>query len=632
MATEVGKYPNGDARRRIVRDVVDSLTADRHKQIRMICLLWSESDRSVRIRLIAALLLALGAGGLTAVAPAALKQIVDSLSDTGQENALVGPTLLLFVFVLSHWLAKSFGELQLSLHSIGEQRLHRKLSGTFFSHLMALPLAFHLGRETGGITQTLTNGLAGYRLILTHFVLTVVPVVTQLVGVAVVLVVFGHIVFLAIIAGAIVAYAMVFALGVARIASPARDVSAVSVRATGLMADSIFNFEAVKYAGAEADVRERYDEALTQVENKWREFYSRRAANGLLAAAIFGVALALTVGIAHHGVGAGTMTVGDFVMAVSFVLLTMGPVEMLGYAIRDFTQGQAFIQQLLALFDETPEKDSVASRAPEAPERRGDLSFEGVRFSYDGKRRIHDDISFCCAPGQSVALVGPSGCGKSSIVRLLFRFFDADDGKIVLDGVPISNWPLSTLRRAIAVVPQDTILLNDTIARNISLGCKGLPMEEIEGAAELASIHEFIVSLPEGYATVVGERGLKLSGGEKQRIAIARAALKKPRVFVFDEATSALDTHTERAILRNLIRVSQGVTSLFVAHRLSTIVHVDQILVITNGRIAERGTHESLLSQNGIYADLWRSQQRDLKSDSSDCAKPSSVTGVQQQH
>ena len=606
-----------------------SSTTDRYEQIRPLHLLWSESDRSVRIRLIGALSLALGAGLLTAVAPVALKEIVDSLSGAGKETALVGPTVLLFAYVLSHWLAKSFNELRLSLHSIGEQRLHRRLSGKLFSHLMTLPLAFHLRRETGGITQALTNGLAGYRLVLTHFVLTVVPVVTQLVGVASVLLVLGHSVILAIISGAIVAYAMVFALGVARIASPARDVSAVSVRATGLMTDSIFNFEAVKYAGAEADVGERYDEALTQVEEKWREFYSRRARNGLLAATIFGVALALTVGFAYHGVRAETMTVGDFVMAVSFVLLTMGPVEMLGYAIRDFTQGRAFIQQLLALLNEAPEIDLAGNRAPEAFETRGALSFESVRFSYDGKRSIHDDISFRCAPGQSVALVGPSGCGKSSIVRLLFRFFDADDGQIVLDGIPISKWPLSALRREIAVVPQDTILLNDTITRNISLGCKGLPMEEIEKAADLASIHEFIVSLPDGYGTVVGERGLKLSGGEKQRIAIARAALKKPRIFVFDEATSALDTHTEQAILKNLVRVSQGVTSLFVAHRLSTIIHVDQILVIKNGSIIERGTHESLLSQNGIYAELWRSQQHNLKSCSSKLAQPLSESGVQ---
>ena len=413
---------------------------------------------------------------------------------------------------------------------------------------------------------------------------------------------------------------------------PARDVSAMSVNATGLMTDSIFNFEAVKYSSAENDVGQRYDEALTQVEAKWREFYSRKARNGLVAAAIFAVALALTVGFAFDGVRAGTMTVGDFVMAVSFVLLTMGPIEMLGYAVRDFTQGRAFVQQLLALLNETPEKDLPDSRLPVTTETRGALSFEGVRFSYDGKRRIHHDISFRCKPGQSVALVGPSGCGKSSIVRLLFRFFDTDDGRIELDGVPISEWPIAALREQIAVVPQDTILLNDTIARNISLGCKGLKMEEIEKAAELASIHKFIVSLPDGYKTIVGERGLKLSGGEKQRIAIARAALKKPRIFVFDEATSALDTHTEQTILKNLIRVSQGVTSLFVAHRLSTIVHVDQILVVSNGRIVERGSHGSLIAQKGLYARLWRSQLRDGKGTSPNRRQGTSAEAAQQSH
>ena len=624
MATEVVRYSNCNARRRIDHKMADSSTTG-YRRIDPLFLLWSESDRGVKIRLLAALALALGAGLLTAVTPVALKQIVDGLSATGGETALIGPTLLLFAYVLSHWVAKSFNELRLSLHCIGEQRLHRKLSAKLFSHLMTLPLAFHVGRETGGITQALTNGLAGYRLVLTHLVLTVVPVLAQLVGVASVLLVMGHSVFLAIISAAVVAYAMVFALGVVRIASPARDVSALSVKATGLMTDSIFNFEAVKYAGAESDVGEGYEEALTQVEERWREFYSRRARNGLLAAAIFGAALSFTVGFAYQGVRAETMTVGDFVMAVSFVLLLMGPVETLGYALRDFTQGRAFIQQLLTLLNETPEKELAGSRIPELSNTRGALSFEGVRFSYDGKRNVHDDISFRCAPGKSIALVGPSGCGKSSIVRLLFRFFDADEGKIVLDGVPISKWPISELRRDIAVVPQDAILLNDTIARNIALGRKGLSIDEIEKAAKLASIHEFIVSLPDGYGTVVGERGLKLSGGEKQRIAIARAALKKPRVFVFDEATSALDTHTEQAILKNLIRVSQGVTSLFVAHRLSTIIHVDEILVIRNGSVVERGPHEKLLRQNRIYANLWRAQIRDLKWSSANQAQPVSA-------
>ena len=627
MAAQVGRRSNCDARCRVDCNVASSSTAENNTQVRPLYLLWSESDVRVKVRLLGALSLALTAGLLTAFAPVALKQIVDGLSGTSNDAALVGPTVLLVAYVMSHWLSRSFNELRLSLHSIGEQRLHRKLSGKLFSHVMTLPLAFHLGHETGRISQALTNGLTGYRLVLTHFVLTFAPIATQLIGVASILLILGHSVFLLIIAGALVAYTIVFALGVAWIRSPARDVSAMSVTATGLMTDSIFNFEAVKYTGAEADVGQRYDKALTRVEEKWRQFYSRRARNGLLAAAVFGLALAFTVSYAYQGVQAETMTIGDFVMAVSFVLLTMGPIETLGYAIRDVAQGRAFIQELLSLLNETPEKDGIGTCVPETSITRGALAFEGVRFSYDGKRSIHDDISFHCAPGQSVALVGPSGCGKSSIVRLLFRFFDPNEGQIVLDGVPLSEWPIAALRREIAVVPQDTILLNDTIARNISLGCKGLRMEEIEWAAELASIHDFIVALPDGYGTMVGERGLKLSGGEKQRIAIARAALKKPRIFVFDEATSALDTHTEQAILKNLIRVSQDVTSLFVAHRLSTIIHVDQILVLKDGCIVERGSHERLLLQNGLYADLWRSQLRNLKTSPTDAAQALSASG-----
>lgn len=591
---------------------------DTKKEIRPFHLLWMESDRIVKVRLISAFLLALMAGTLTAAAPLALKWLIDGLSEVGNVSHLVGPTLLLVAFVLAHWLARSFNELRLGLHGVGEQRLHRNLSAKLFHHLMALPLGFHLARETGAIAQALTNGLIGYRLVLTHLVFTVVPVVAQIAVVGSVLLVLGHSVFFAIICGAALVYTIVFAFGVLRIKAPARDVSAMSVNATGLMTDSIYNFESIKYSGAEDDVGKRYDEALAEVESRWRVFYSRRARNGLVASGVFGLSLALTVGFAVEGVRTGTMTVGDFVMAISFVLLTMGPIESLGYAVRDITQGRAFILQLVGLLNETPEKDVGGTRVLGRSETRGDLVFEGVAFSYDGERKVHNDLSFRCAPGQSVAFVGPSGCGKSSIVRLLFRFFDADEGQIALDGIPISQWPIAALRKEIAVVPQDTILLNDTIARNIGLGSEGVEVEEIVKAAELASIHEFILGLPDGYNTIVGERGLKLSGGEKQRIAIARAALKKPRVFVFDEATSALDSHTERVILKNLIRVSQGVTSLFVAHRLSTIVHVDQILVIADGRIVERGSHETLLAEHGRYADLWRSQLRNASSSSSD--------------
>jgi len=583
---------------------------------------------------LAALSVAVIAGLLTAAAPIALKWLIDALSGAVDEPGLFAPTLLLFAYVLSHWLSKSCNELRLVLRGVGEQRLHRNLSRRLFRHLMVLPLAFHLGRKTGAIAQALTDGLTGYRLVLNHIVSTIIPVATQMIAVASALLILDRPIFLAIIGGAVLAYAIVFAVGVARINTPARDVSATNIKATATMTDSVLNFEAVKYSGAEANVVDEYDRALTQLEDRWQGLYSRRAKNGLLAAAIFGLALAATSVLAFQGVRAGTMTVGDFVMVVTFVLLTMGPVERLGYAMRDLAQGRAFIQQFLALVNEAPECDVVEGdgNVPQATGTRGALSFENVSFGYNAKTRIHHDISFRCEPGQSVALIGPSGCGKSSIVRLLFRFFDADDGEIVLDGLPISKWPIAELRREIAVVPQDTILLDDTIARNISLGFNGLPMEEIEKAADLANIHDVVISLPDGYQTVVGERGLKLSGGEKQRIAIARAVLKKPRVFVFDEATSALDTHTEQAILNNLIRVSEGVTSLFIAHRLSTIVHADQILVIDDGRIVERGSHDALLDQNGMYASLWRSQHRSTGSKVAIAAQGGSMSRVRPVH
>jgi len=302
------------------------------------------------------------------------------------------------------------------------------------------------------------------------------------------------------------------------------------------------------------------------------------------------------------------MTVGGLVLVHTYIVRLVQPLEMLGYAVRDMSQGIAFLEQMLALLRERREGEPQRSSTP-ARRCPGELAFEHVSFAYGPQRPVLSDVSFHVPAGRTVAVVGASGAGKSSLIRLLFRLYEPDAGRILLDGEPIAHMPLSRLRQAIAVVPQDTVLFHDTIAKNIGFGRAGSQRWEIEQAARVASLHELISSLPEGYETLVGERGLKLSGGERQRVAIARAALKRPCIFVFDEATSSLDTQTARAILDNLLDVSRRATTLCIAHRLSTVVHADEILLLDRGTLVERGTHAQLLRLDGRYARLWQAQQ-----------------------
>ena len=569
----------------------------------------SETDTRIKVHLSIALLFALIASSLTALAPVALQMLVDALSLPGGNQNHVPSILLVLAYVVSQWLARSFTELRIGAYGHAEQRLQRRLSHRMFAHVMSLPLAFHLSRRTGALNQTLINGLMGSRIVLTHFVFTLVPVIVQLATVASVLLYLNQPAYLLVIFVSVVAYGLTFAIGVAQIAGPARDASATTVDSTGLMTDAILNYETVKYSDAETLVDQRYDAALERTEGNWTKFYNRRTSNGLAVAGIFAISLAVTVSMAAQGVRDGTLSLGEFILVNTYILQIVRPLEMIGFAVRDITQGLAFVEKLLDLLQERSER-----RTPEFPPAKpstksGELVFDRVRFSYDRQRPLHNNLTFRCPAGQTVALVGPSGSGKSTIIRLILRLFEPNEGRVTLDDVPIANWPISDLRRAIAVVPQDTVLFNDTIAFNIAFGYADKPQQDIERAARLANIHEFISSLPDGYETVVGERGMKLSGGEKQRIAIARAVLKQPRIFVFDEATSSLDTRTERAILANLRDVSRNVTTLFVAHRLSTIVHADKILVIENGQIVEHGSHGILLERGGRYAEMWRAQQ-----------------------
>lgn len=573
----------------------------------ILSLLRGEIDGFVKGKLSIVLLVILAASVLTGLAPVAFKLIVDGF--TGQTSGgSIDALYLILLYVLSQWLARALIEIRGLIYARAERRMYRTLSQRLFAHVMQLPLRFHLDRQTGAVSQTLTNGLHGYQMVMQHLVFTLLPVLVELATVAIVLLRLDQPAFLAIFLLALLAYAIAFSRGVVRLNEPARAVSAAHIDANAVMTDSILNYETVKYFSAEGLVRDRFEGALSRTESEWLRFFRRKAWNGLGVATIFSLSLALTVGYAAYGVRRGTMTVGDFVLINTYLLQVVRPIEMLGFGMQQLTQGFAFLEKMMELFRQSPEPRESAGQSVGAAEP-GKLEFEDVSLAYRADRTVLRDVSFTVTPGRTLGIVGASGAGKSSLVRLLVRLFEPDGGRILLDGIATTELSLPSLRRAIAVVPQDTVLFNETIRYNIAFGKPGSSRQEIEQAARLAHLHEFVQRLPDGYDTIVGERGVKLSGGEKQRVSIARAALKRPRIYVFDEATSSLDSRTESEILRNLHELSREATTLVIAHRLSTVVHADEIIVLHDGSIVERGTHAELLLRAGRYAALWRAQQ-----------------------
>jgi len=573
----------------------------------VIALIWTDATGFVRVRLVVALLLIMVASAMTALGPVALKLIVDGFTGKGG-GAGVSAVTLIGLYVLSQWLARTVGEIRGLVYARAERRMSRMLSERLFAHVMRLPFRFHLERQTGAISQSLDNGLNGYQMVLHTLVFTILPVATELGTIVVVLSRLDHAAFLGLFSGAIVAYAVVFWYAAFTIVAAARAASESQVNATAVMTDSILNYETVKYFTAESVVQERVSRALTQTEDGWVGFYRRYACNGLGVATIFAGFLAVTILYAAHEVQGGRMTVGSFVLVNTYMLQLVKPVEMLGYAMQNLSRGMAFLGKMFEILREKAEPPAAAGSSDGGGAGAGRLDFEAVGVSYRSDRVILRDVNFTLPAGKTLGVVGGSGAGKSTLVRLLVRLIEPDAGRILLDGTSLGELPLAAVRQAIAVVPQDTVLFNDTIGYNIAFGKAGSTQAEVEHAARLAHLHDFIMSLPDGYDTKVGERGVKLSGGEKQRVSIARAAIKRPRIYVFDEATSSLDSNTEREILRNLREISRFSTTLVIAHRLSTVVHADEIVVLEGGTIVERGSHAALLRQNGKYASLWEAQ------------------------
>ncbi|MDP3749282.1 MAG: ATP-binding cassette domain-containing protein [Phenylobacterium sp.] len=575
--------------------------------------LWQAGDRATAAWLGGALCLVIAGGLAVGFAPLALKHMVDLLAEGGPPAGSGQVLTLVTLYVGALFVQRLCEQAQTYAYGHGEQRLTRRLGSQAFAHMLALPLRFHLDGKSGALAQTLSEGVLGARLILMHVVLTVAPVLVQLgVAGAVMGALFGIQTGVVLLV-ALGAYAGVFAWGVLRLDSPARGFSASQIEVGGATADSLMNVEAIKAFTAERRFVARYDQILGQREGQWRLFLWRRLENGVAVSAVFALTVGAALLIGGRDVAAGQLTLGDFVLLNAYLLQILRPLEMLGFAVRDMGQGLAYLDNLLAILRRAPEgepdePDPLPAPPPDGP---AELVFEDVSYAFGPDRQTLRAVSFRAPPRALIGIVGPSGAGKSSLLRLILRFYEPTQGRILLDGRPISEFPLASLRRQIALVSQDTILFNDTIAQNIAVAMEGADEAAIARAAAVARLSDLLANLPEGLQTQVGERGLKLSGGEKQRVSIARAALKGARLVIFDEATAALDTATERAVWEAMSGLAQEATTLVVTHRLSTVAGADEILVLDQGVIVERGRHEDLLAEGGLYARLWRAQDRE---------------------
>ncbi|WP_119153802.1 ABCB family ABC transporter ATP-binding protein/permease [Caldimonas tepidiphila] len=542
--------------------------------------------------------------------PLLLKELVDSLSiKPGDARALlVVPVGLLLAYAGLRFSTSLFTELRELVFAKATEGTARSISLQTFRHLHALSLRFHLERQTGGMTRDIERGTRAVHSLISYSLYSIVPTVIEVGMVLTLLAVKFDAAFAWITLAALVFY-VAFTITVTEWRTQFRRLmNEMDSHAHTRAVDSLLNYETVKYFNNEDFEARRYDESLERLRQA--SLKSQRTLSLLNAGQQFVIAAALVAMLwrATEGVVAGRMTLGDLVMINAFMIQLYIPLNFLGVIYREIKQSLADLDKMFTLL----EREREVADAPGAPTlavTQGAVRFENVRFGYDPRRTILHDISFEVPAGRTVAVVGPSGSGKSTLARLLYRFYDVQGGRITIDGQDIREVTQTSLRQSLGIVPQDTVLFNDTVAYNIAYGRPGATQDEIEAAARAARIHDFIAGTPQGYATPVGERGLKLSGGEKQRVAIARTLLKNPPILIFDEATSALDSANERAIQSELQSAARNKTALVIAHRLSTVVDAHEILVMEAGRIIERGTHTELLARRGRYADMWALQQ-----------------------
>lgn len=562
-----------------------------------------------RIRIGFALICLVASKGASVSAPFVLKHIIDDLSKDGVSDLLLVPLALIVAYGFARFSMILLGEIRDTIFGRVTERAMRKIGLKVFKHLHNLDLEFHLERRTGGLSRDIERGINGISFLMRFFVFNIVPTLLEIFLVAGLLFYNYGAPFAVIILLAVMAY-ISFSLATTDWRTQfVRQTAKADSKANTICVESLLNYETVKYFSNEDYEAKRYDNSLERWESAKRK--DRLSLLGLNSgqALIIAIAMVLLMWLAAERVRDETMTIGDFVLVNAFMVQLFMPLNFLGFVYREIKGWSANIENMFALLAVEPKLD-LNTNASDLELTRGVVSFDGVSFSYNKNRPILREINFSMMPGQQTAIVGASGVGKSTLIKLLFRFYDPDSGRILIDNQDIKKVNIDSLRRVVGIVPQDAVLFNDTILENIRYGCPDASEKDVSQAIDLAHLKDFIASLPEGLGTIVGERGLKLSGGEKQRVTIARTILKNPTIIIFDEATSSLDSKSESMISAALRDISKNRTCIVIAHRLSTIVNADKILVLKDGFVSENGTHSQLLALKGHYHELWKIQAR----------------------